>query len=597
MTVGSLPIFVRERVQCTKKNMTIGYRRDIDGLRAIAVLAVILFHFGLLPNGYLGVDVFFVISGYLITRIVFREVAENRFSITQFYLRRIRRILPLALFTTSVALFIGAGVMLPDDFENLCESVVATNGFANNILLLITTGDYWNVVNEYKPLMHTWSLGVEEQFYLCYPLLFMLLSGGRIRWIVPVLSLLSATSLGLYLFGSNEAATFYSIQYRFFELSLGGLAAITIRDKTVNDTFKAVSLMVVVVILAVTIDLPGRVKLLSIVLATLGVLLPGKGHQRVSSFILENKVMVGIGVISYSLYMWHQIVLAFTRYCVMEPDRAPQIAAILCVMFLVSVLSYVLVEQPFRDKTKAPTRVLLWTTGTVFALSTGLAFFGYLRSGVIRDVPELELFTSSVQRNLHARYNARIYDFDRNFGDNDRTKVLVIGNSFARDWANILLESAYAEQIDISYVGDLRACKTARERLSQAQFVFFAAAEKARADSLVQEYGIDPEKVWNVGAKNFGKSNGIFYNRKGADNYCVQRTEVVAQVSEVNRCLKEEWGNKYVDLLGMVIDDDGTVPVFTPECRFISQDCGHLTHAGAMYFAELLERDGRFHFE
>lgn len=135
------------------------YRNDIDGLRAIAVLAVIVFHFGYLSNGFLGVDIFFVISGFLITGIIYKEINDNRFSIINFYLRRIRRIIPLALFVSLVALIIGIATMLPDDLENLAQSVIATNLFSNNVLQAITVKNYWDLVNEYKPLMHTWSLG------------------------------------------------------------------------------------------------------------------------------------------------------------------------------------------------------------------------------------------------------------------------------------------------------------------------------------------------------------------------------------------------------------------------------------------------------
>lgn len=579
------------------RHLSDGYRRDIDGLRAIAVLAVILFHFGYLPNGYLGVDIFFVISGYLITRIVFKEVAENRFSITQFYLRRIRRIMPLALFTTSVAFITGAFVMLPDDFENLSESVVATNCFANNILLLITTGNYWEVVNEYKPLMHTWSLGVEEQFYLFYPVIFWLLKGKRIRWILPLLSLLTATSLGLYLCYSNEATSFYSIQFRFFELALGGLGAMTMENKTINVTLKAVSLAFVVVILAVPVDLPNRAKLLPIVMATLGVLLPGRGQQGIYTCILENRVMVGVGVISFSLYMWHQIVLAFTRYCVLETYNAAQAAALLCVMVLLSAASYFVVEQPFRDKRRVKTGVLLGSTGVLFLLSTGLALYSYSRSGVVRDVPELEIAKSNVQRNMHAKYNSRIYEFDQAFGDSDQIKVLVIGNSFARDWANILLESEFGNQIELSYSPDIRHCENAGQRLDQAKYVFFSTAEKAQVDLIVQEYDVDPEKVWNVGTKNFGLNSGIFYNGRSGQSYCAQRTFVAKGVLESNESLQQQWRDRYIDLIGMVIDQRGTVPVFTPECKFISQDCRHLTHAGAVYFAKLLASNERFQIE
>ncbi|MFD0778303.1 acyltransferase family protein [Flavobacterium myungsuense] len=199
------------------------YRNDIDVLRAIAVLAVILFHMGYLPNGYLGVDVFFVISGYLITKIIYVEAIENKFSIYQFYLRRIRRIIPLVLFTTFVALITGLFVMLPDDLENLSQSVIATNFFANNILLKITTVNYWNIINDYKPLMHTWSLGIEEQFYLVYPLLFLICNKKRVKWVLPILVVLTGFSLLLFVISTNEAAKFFTIPFRFLSYHLEAL--------------------------------------------------------------------------------------------------------------------------------------------------------------------------------------------------------------------------------------------------------------------------------------------------------------------------------------------------------------------------------------
>lgn len=150
------------------------YRAEIDGLRAIAVISVIIFHLNFLPNGYLGVDVFFVISGFLITNIIYKEQSQNNFSIINFYKRRVRRIIPLTMFISLVALLMGIIFMLPEDIISLSKSVIATNLFSNNILLYITSSDYWDVSINYKPLMHTWSLGIEEQFYLFYPLVFVL---------------------------------------------------------------------------------------------------------------------------------------------------------------------------------------------------------------------------------------------------------------------------------------------------------------------------------------------------------------------------------------------------------------------------------------
>jgi peptidoglycan/LPS O-acetylase OafA/YrhL len=127
------------------------YRKDIDGLRAYAVIVVIIFHLGFLPNGYLGVDIFFVISGYLITSIIYKQLLDDSFSVYRFYQRRIKRIIPLLLFISTFAFILGLIFMLPDDLENLAQSVVSSNLSANNILMLITSSDYWAVKNEYKP--------------------------------------------------------------------------------------------------------------------------------------------------------------------------------------------------------------------------------------------------------------------------------------------------------------------------------------------------------------------------------------------------------------------------------------------------------------
>ena len=150
------------------------YRKDIDGLRAYAVLAVVIFHFGFLPNGFLGVDVFFVISGYLITGTIYKKLLNNKFSIKEFYIRRTKRIIPLVSFICLISLILGVIVMLPDDLENLAQSIVATNFFNNNTLQVLTTKNYWDVVNEFKPLMHTWSLALKNNiiYYDCPQFVF-----------------------------------------------------------------------------------------------------------------------------------------------------------------------------------------------------------------------------------------------------------------------------------------------------------------------------------------------------------------------------------------------------------------------------------------
>ncbi|MDB5011886.1 MAG: acyltransferase 3 [Daejeonella sp.] len=598
LTIGHNKPHIEQALESefSKEATHFNYRKDIQGLRAIAVMSVILFHLGYLPNGYLGVDIFFAISGYLITKIVYKEVLEDRFSLIDFYLRRIRRIIPLVLVVTTVTLIVGLIVMLPDDFENLCQSIIATNFFANNILLLITSKNYWAIANEYKPLMHTWSLGVEEQFYLLYPLIFLLLGGNRKKWILPSITILTLVSFILLLLSNQEGGKFYLLQFRFFELSFGGLAAIIFKEKRINSRYSTLLTICILSILLFGFQLPANLKLLLVVLLSVWMLISGTANSKLNSLLLENQIMIWVGKISFSLYMWHQIVLAYARYFVFEQLGVAGSLMIIVVTIVLSVVSFYLIEEPFRNKQIVKTSQLLAIISTVFFVTCGSAFYLYSIGGITRDVPELELKASEnhmnkgdAKRNIHIEYNAKIYDLDKPFADDKRIKVLIIGNSFARDFANILLESKSAKQLEISYTPDEETCKDLNQRISSANFILFSDISITQFNHLLKRFNIDIKKVWNIGTKNFGLNNGLFYNMKGSKNYCKQRTFMKQGIAERNNSRRHQWGNKYINLIGLIIDKEGRVPVFTPDCKFISQDCEHLTHAGAVYFAQLID--------
>jgi len=423
--------------------------------------------------------------------------------------------------------------------------------------------------------------------------MFLFLGGKRIRWVLPTLILLTVISILFYISDTNEASKFYLIPFRFYELSLGGIGAIYLSKFNIFSRFKLIFILVLLLILLFNINFPDYVKLFLSVVATLGVLISGSNKKSFSTFVLENKLMVGIGKISFSLYMWHQIVLAFTRYFILERINSFQYILIFLVTTFLSLFSYYFIEQPFRNKIKIKTNILLWILGSAFLLSTSFSLYIYFKAGVIRDVPELGIVKSNVQRNMHTKYNSRIYDLDRNFSKNNRIKVLVIGDSFARDWANVLLESKFKNRIEISYIVDINSCKNPEERLIRAKYIFFSATiiEKSEYNSLVKKFNLNSANIWIIGTKNFGTNNGIFYNKRHNPNYFTQRTFMAKGYKEENEFLKKQWGNKYIDLIGKVVDNHGMVPVFTPENKFISEDCKHLTHSGALYYSKILEND------
>lgn len=567
------------------------YRYDIDGLRALSVVAVIIFHLGLLPNGYLGVDVFFVISGYLITKIIYNESLNNKFSVIEFYKRRIRRILPLVIFATFISIIIAAFVMLPDDLENFAQSVVGTNLMANNILLHITTGNYWDVANEYKPLMHTWSLAVEEQFYFILPLLFIFVNKFKTNWIKPTLLFLSLISLFLFIlpdFG-DISSKFYYIQFRFFELGFGGILGLYLGNKLYFKNFKILLLILLSLLMYVDWGFSNTI-LVTFTVFLSGLLLISESNQ-LEKYILENKLIQYIGKISFSLYIWHQIVFAFLRYT-KYPDlrEVESLVVSLLLTIVLSVFSYHFIENFFRNKQNISFKYVFTSVFVMTVLTSLFSVFILFKKGIVRDVPQLNLYVENIDSyrgNIHIDYTERIYNFDKPFTNSNKTKVLVIGNSFARDWANILLESKYKEDIDLSYIYNIYEADVNDLRFKQADVIYFSELDMKNYLDIEEKYNLNFEKVRNVGTKNFGSSNGIIYNSRYKENYCFLKVKIDDTYIVLNELQKKQWGDKYIDLIGLLTSTN-EVPVFDYNCKFISSDCTHLTVYGAKFYASKL---------
>ncbi len=591
------------------------YRTDIDGLRALAVLSVVLFHLGFLPNGYLGVDIFFVISGFLITHNIYTKSETNSFSILDFYQRRIRRIIPLLLFTTSLALIIGIFLMLPDDLDNLAQSVFASNFSVNNILMYLTSSDYWSVKNDYKPLMHTWSLGIEEQYYLIYPFIFFFLQGKRVKYIQPSLLLLTILSLLFFISTNNTAQKFYLLHHRFFEFTIGGMCAIHFRSKKLvcdRSTYFLVILSLWVALMAIVIPISeyNTFKVIVITLASSVLLVTGKSfslsiqwYQRV----FESKIAMGLGKISFSVYMIHQVVFAFARYAFLE-EITNTWAILLSILILgISSLTYHWIENPFRNYQLFSFRKVIVILVFFFVISSITSLYIYSIGGLIKDFPELNLYKGDLQferklfkitHNIHIQYNEDVRKLDREFEPTTKKKVLVFGNSYGRDVANILLESEVRDEIQLRYFDIARTFKDPRVKIQliEADVIFLAAYGSIEIKELLKnieekyQFQLDRNKIWVFGIKDFGSHNGIHYNRiKAQTDFSNYRTPIKTGVLEKNDLLKTEWGNKYIDLISPVTTLEGHVLVFTPSGKFISPDTVHLTQSGAKFYTILLE--------
>lgn len=330
------------------------YRPEIDGLRALAVVPVILFHAGVsgFSGGFVGVDVFFVISGFLITGILIDDLERGKFSLAYFYERRIRRILP-ALFAVMIVCMPLAWLwLLPDQLLEFSESVIATVFFVSNIFFWSKSG-YFETAAEEKPLLHTWSLAVEEQFYIFFPILLLYLWKYRKSLLVHICVFLGIMSFVLCEIGWREAASanFYLAPARGWELLSGAIAALITRKKQTfaNNTLSSFGLIAVVCSVFFYdrgTPFPSYYSLLP-VLGTVLVLLYGSTGTLVAT-VLSRKPFVMIGLISYSAYLWHQPLFAFQR---VRSLHAPDEITLLGLSFLSLVLAYLswrFIEAPFR---------------------------------------------------------------------------------------------------------------------------------------------------------------------------------------------------------------------------------------------------------
>lgn len=361
------------------------YRREIDGLRALAVLPVILFHAGFetFSGGFVGVDVFFVISGYLITTIILAELEQDKFSIINFYERRARRILPALFFVMLVCILFAWLWLLPSDMKDFSQSLIAVSVFSSNILFLRESG-YFDTVAELKPLLHTWSLAVEEQYYVLFPLFLMLFWKLGKRWILVTLGLVFVSSLAVAQWGAyaKPAAVFYLLPTRGWELLIGAFAAFYLSQVDRKEFGKGLSELggwvgVALILYAVfayskSTPFPGFYALVP-TLGTVLIILFATQKTTVGKFV-GNKVFVGIGLISYSAYLWHQPLFAFARHqSPAEPSRSIFFVLSVSALFL-AFLSWKYVESPFRSRIKVSRKCIFYfgLTGSVLFITFGM---------------------------------------------------------------------------------------------------------------------------------------------------------------------------------------------------------------------------------
>jgi peptidoglycan/LPS O-acetylase OafA/YrhL len=391
------------------------HRADIDGLRTVAVLPVVAFHAGLhaARGGFVGVDVFFLISGFLITRLIVDQIQRDSFSISSFYVRRARRILPALLAVLAAAYLMGLAYCLPADMVDLSKSLIAAALSASNFYFWLHSS-YFDGAAISKPLIHTWSLAVEEQFYLIWPV--FLVVGNRFcrRRLLSITALVSVLSLAASAVGAREFpnATFYLPLTRFWELSAGGLLALGIVPGALRPVIRNVSAaagLALIVLSVLLIDpkmpFPGFLALPPCMGAFL-VLLAGRDGDTVIGRFLSLRPIAFIGTISYSLYLWSWPITVFQRnYAFLMSGLSEPVSKLVIfgVSLLVAYVSWKFIEMPFRVGAKRPSSSALVkavVAGTAVLVALGV--IGLLAGGFPARYSARELQAAS-----HMDYDGR----------------------------------------------------------------------------------------------------------------------------------------------------------------------------------------------
>jgi peptidoglycan/LPS O-acetylase OafA/YrhL len=334
--------------------MQLTYRPEIDGLRAIAVIPVILFHLGAswMPGGYLGVDVFFVISGFLITSIIISELSSQSFTFRQFWARRIRRILPAMLFVTGCTLATAFYFSFRPLQHEVGAQATATLASFANVYYWLHANNYWAADAESQPLLHTWSLSVEEQFYLIFPFMIWALFRVRREWLHLMIGALTIGSVALFLWGtrSHPGATFYLLPTRMWELGIGCLLATTLRTNRIpiglQQSISAAGLSAVL-ISYVTFATAGYGSVVAVLGAACVVY---SGHTGICKHLLAQPPLIHIGKLSYSMYLWHWPLIAASESLGIDCTTIGAALALLAFIYALSLATYRFIELPTRRR-------------------------------------------------------------------------------------------------------------------------------------------------------------------------------------------------------------------------------------------------------
>lgn len=629
----------------------LSYRPDIDGLRAVAVLAVVFNHvgFSIFSGGFVGVDIFFVISGYLITGIILGQVSQGAFSFREFYIRRARRILPAFYFVLLMVVLVGYFVYLPSDYYQVSQSALSAILFSANIFFWKNSGGYFSPSAEEMPLLHIWSLSVEEQFYFIWPVMLLLLLRIRSAFI----SFLFVFLVALLSFLLSEAGvikgwsgTYYLLPFRASELLVGALLAIwgyywpvRKRSEVAANILSGSGVILVfasIFLLDEGSSFPGVNALIPCIGAALIIAGPLFGRA-VFSRILAVRPLVFIGLISYSLYLWHWPLISMLHYMRIQ-FTVYVMLGLVCSSMLLGYLSWRYIERVYRLTGTGNAVAVrgfkhLTVAGILIVLLAPV--FVYVKDGLPERFP-FALLTQEQLMNERQRYWGGIKTKSTNFNTAAAVKkVLVVGNSFAYDLSYALTENNFSGQVKLIETthhcfnfGGSAASQEKKEFCSQRLDIVLESKELKLADAIYLHDnwgGKDLSSLDSVLLRIRGVTNAPIYvfGPKMVYTSSVMNISMLAQkernisISSINSFAKSfqndrvrdydlelaEFfsskhydGVKYVSSLRVQCGDGRTCGILSDEGKYLYFDSGHFTLEGARLFGQRLRMEHEYLF-
>ena len=616
------------------------YRKEIDGLRALAVIPVMLFHanVSLIPGGYIGVDVFFVISGYLITGIIINETEQNSFNISNFYERRARRILPALILVILFSIFASIFIMYPFQIIDFAKSIFYVSTFSSNFYFWQNTGGYFGTLSGQMPLLHTWSLAIEEQFYLIFPIFFIIFFRFGYKKILILILVTIALSFSISQYASfyHPRPNFFLIFTRAWEILIGSICAIFLikyGDKVQkSDLLSIIGLLFILIpIFLFTEKTPfPSVYTLLPTIGTALIIIYSDNLNLIGRF-LSLRPLVFLGLISYGAYLWHHPFLVFGSIY-FDGELSEFFSIFICfIAFLFSYYSWKFVETPFRNKKNINLKIFL--IAMIFSLTVIIGYsviaikldgFSNLWSPQDRSIVSMHPLKSGdyVKKKFNEHKN-------KDFSNNNKKNILVIGDSYAQDFVNVLYESKYNFKFNISTrhikprCGNLfidkeiiynlkrynpKTCynekyydTSLRKLIKKADYIFLASAweydeVKYIPLSIKNIKEIKNSKVFVVSRKFFPNLNwstrdliNIDYKKRASLKMKVNKEHI-----RIHEYMKNYLDNSNLINLHDLLCVKNKCPIFDEKANLLSYDGSHFTKDGAKFMSNLIDKNKIF---